>query len=142
MTTPQKESRRQESGLAKRYGGTVTPGSGNGWVKKNDVRTRDVSFEAKYTEKKQFTLKQADLHTAERNALIDGRDSVFVVSFGGEEWAVIREADYAAYLAYMTDRKSPPVGPAEPEGCANEECPRNAHGPCYVQPMLPGADAW
>jgi hypothetical protein len=129
MTTPQKNSRRQESGLAKRYGGTVTPGSGNGWVKKNDVRTDTVSFEAKYTEKKQFTLKQADLHTAEKHALLDGRDAVFIISFAGEEWAVLREEDYREYHQWRANQHSPVAAAA----------PKHA---LYDQPMLPGADAW
>jgi hypothetical protein len=58
------------------------------------VRSDDLSIEAKYTDAKQYTLKQADLHKAEQYALVDGRDSVFIVSFAGEEWAIVREDDY------------------------------------------------
>ncbi len=88
-------SQRQERSLAKRYGGTVTPGSGSGWVAKNDVRTDDLSIEAKVTRAKQFTLKQDDLLKGEKYALADGKDFVFIVSFGGQEWAIQREADFA-----------------------------------------------
>lgn len=77
----------------------MTPGSGNGWVKKNDVRTPELSIEAKYTDSKGYRLTQAELHTAERHALIDGREMVFIVSFSGEEWAVIREEDYRSMRA-------------------------------------------
>lgn len=94
MKSTKQKSMGQEKRAASRFGGLVTPGSGNGWAKKNDVRTPTLSIEAKYTDAKQYTLKQADLHTAERHALADGKDMLFLVSFGGEEWAITREEDY------------------------------------------------
>jgi Holliday junction resolvase len=57
------------------------------------VRTETLSIEAKYTDKKSYSLKQDDLTKGERYALIDGRDFLFVVSFSGEEWAVARRED-------------------------------------------------
>jgi hypothetical protein len=94
MIPGQVRSKRQEARLAKAYGGNVTPGSGNGWVQKNDVRTKTLSIEAKYTDAKSFSLKLADLLKAEKYALIDGRDTIFTVSFSGEEFAILREEDY------------------------------------------------
>lgn len=94
MPSSLKKSQKQEQRLAKSYGGSTSAGSGNGWIRKNDVRTETLSFEAKYTDAKQFTLKQADLKKAEKYALIDGRESVFIISFSGEEWVVIREEAY------------------------------------------------
>ena len=88
------ESQKQEKRLAKAYGGQVTPGSGNGWVHKNDVKTPTLSIEAKYTDAKSFSLKLADLIKAEKIALIDGRDVIFTISFSGDEFVIIREADY------------------------------------------------
>lgn len=64
-------------------GGRVTPGSGNGWITKNDVKTDDLSVEFKYTDKKSYSLKHVDLKKAERNALMDsGREFAFIVGFG------------------------------------------------------------
>ena len=94
--TSQKKSQKQERRLAKAYGGNVTPGSGNGWVHKNDVKTPTLSIEAKYTDAKSFSLKLADLIKAEKIALVDGRDIIFTVSFSGDEFVIIREADYRA----------------------------------------------
>ncbi len=75
-------SRKQESNAAARLGGRVTPGSGSGWATKNDVRTDDLSLELKYTDKKSYSLKRADLDKAEQQALIDGgRDFAFMVGF-------------------------------------------------------------
>jgi hypothetical protein len=92
--TGKKRSQKQEAHLAKVYGGSVTPGSGNGWVHKNDVKTPTLSIEAKYTDAKSFSLKLADLIKAEKIALIDGRDTVFTISFSGDEFAILREEDY------------------------------------------------
>lgn len=96
-----KKSQKQEAQLAKRYGGQVTPGSGNGWVHKNDVKTPSLSIEAKYTDAKSYSLKLADLLKAEKIALMDGRDSIFTVSFSGEEFVILREADYRELLATL-----------------------------------------
>lgn len=77
------KSRRQEQRAADRMGGRVTPGSGNGWATKNDVKTDDLSVEIKYTDKKSYSLKHEDLKKAERNALMDsGREFAFLVGFG------------------------------------------------------------
>lgn len=86
-----KNSRAQEKGVAKRYGGKVNPGSGNGWVHKNDVRNNAYSFECKTTEKNQFTLRLSDLINAEKHAVLSGREMVFVVEIGGRNWMVITE---------------------------------------------------
>jgi hypothetical protein len=91
MLSPQRKSRRQEDKIASRFGGLRVAGSGNGWARKNDVRTPEYSIEAKYTDKAQYILKQDELHVAENHALQDNREMLFVVSFGGEEWVVLRE---------------------------------------------------
>lgn len=84
-----KRSRRQEQRGAERFGGRVTPGSGNQWATKNDVRTDDLSIEYKFTDKKSYSLKGADLVKAETNALIDsGRNFAFIVEIEGREWVV------------------------------------------------------
>lgn len=90
-----KRSQQQEKSTADRFGGRVTPGSGNGWMRKNDVRSDDVSFEMKYTDAKQFALKVADLTKAEEHAIRDGREMVFGISFSGERFVLITEDYYA-----------------------------------------------
>jgi hypothetical protein len=95
VKTPLQKSQRQERNGAQAHGGTQNSGSGNGWVRKNDVRTPELSIEYKHTDKKQFPLKEVDLLLAERNALLDGRDMVFGISFhGGRNWVVISEEDF------------------------------------------------
>lgn len=89
-----KKSQRQERSTASRYGGSVNSGSGNGWLRKNDVRTDEVSLEMKYTDAKSYSLKVEDLKKAERYALIDGREMAFGISFSGLEFVVIPEEYY------------------------------------------------
>lgn len=86
---PLKRSQAQEKRIAGDIGGRVTPGSGNGWVRKNDVRSSRYSVEAKYTSAKQFTLKLEDLLKAEKYAMADGRDMLFCIEMGGRDWCVI-----------------------------------------------------
>lgn len=90
MTTPgQRRSRAQERDGAREFGGARTPGSGSGWLRKNDVLTPGLSIEYKTTAKASYTLRLEDLRTAERNANADFRDMVFIVSIQGHEYALV-----------------------------------------------------
>lgn len=100
MTRLHKASRRQETRVAKRFGGQVTPGSGNQWARKNDVRTPTTSFEMKYTGKSQYTLKASELEAGEKHALLDGRDFVFGIEMSGRNWIVLSEDDYEALVEH------------------------------------------
>lgn len=86
-----KASRKQESQVAADNGGKVNSGSGNGWRHKNDVRSEPYSFECKTTAHRSFSLKRDDLDTAERNALADGKDMVFVVDIDGRRYYLVRD---------------------------------------------------
>jgi len=94
-----KNSRKQESRVAAQFGGRRTPGSGNQWSRKNDVRTSTHSWELKTTGKGQYTLKAKELEEGERNALLDGRDFVFGVELNGRNWIVLSEEDFELLLA-------------------------------------------
>lgn len=87
-----KASQRQETRIAAAVGGRRTPGSGNG-IRKNDVRTDDLSLEMKYTGKKQYTLKAADLEQGEKHAIMDGREFAFGIEMNGHNWVILSE-DY------------------------------------------------
>lgn len=93
---PFKRSRQQERRAAKRLGGRVTPGSGNGWIHKGDVQTEDTYYELKTTNAKSYRLVEDDLLLAEREALLAGRDALFAISFGrsGRNWVIMSEDDY------------------------------------------------
>lgn len=94
-------SQRQERRGAKMFGGKVTPGSGNGWAKKGDVRVPSdgglfsvALVEFKWTGKTQFTLKAAELEKITYEAVADGRRPVFGVELNKQRYVVLPEDDY------------------------------------------------
>src|SRR6476620_4479996 len=56
-----KDSQRQERRQANKLGGSVNSGSGNGWIRKGDVRTDNELWELKITDAKSYSLKDAEL---------------------------------------------------------------------------------
>jgi hypothetical protein len=98
------ESQRQERNAAKRLGGTQNAGSGSGWIRKNDIRTKDTSWELKTTSKKSFSLRLDELLVAERNATVDGRVMIWGLEFQDRRWApyvVLLESDFLE-MCYQT----------------------------------------
>lgn len=91
-----KDSQRQEKALGRLVGGSVNSGSGNGWIRKGDVRTEDELFELKITSAKSYSLKDAELETLTNQALVDGRLPIFMVEFKttGNEWVIMSKDDY------------------------------------------------
>lgn len=91
-----KDSQRQERRLANELTGSVNSGSGNGWVRKGDVRTEDELFELKITSAKSYSLKDAELEKLTNQALIDGRIPIFMVEFKttGNSWVIMSKDDY------------------------------------------------
>lgn len=91
-----KDSQRQERRLANKLGGSVNSGSGNGWLRKGDVRTDNELFELKITSAKSYSLKDAELEKNYNQALIDGRIPIFLVEFksSGNSWVVMSKDDY------------------------------------------------
>lgn len=76
-----KRSRKQEAEGAKRWGGRVNSGSGNGEKFKSDVRTDGDLIEFKGTTAASYKLTRADLATAWRHAVLEDRQMVFGIEF-------------------------------------------------------------
>ncbi|MFF1701297.1 hypothetical protein [Streptomyces sp. NPDC058252] len=90
-----KKSQKQEKRGAELLGGTVNAGSGNGWVRKNDVRTPEYSVEYKVTGKISYSLKDKELITAEKQALLDGREMLFGTQMAsGRNWITMSEETF------------------------------------------------
>ena len=91
-----KDSQRQEKALGRLVGGSVNSGSGNGWIRKGDVRTDDELFELKITSAKSYSLKDAELEKLTNQALVDGRIPIFMVEFKttGNAWVIMSKDDY------------------------------------------------
>lgn len=86
-----KASQKQEREVAADNDGRVNPGSGNGPWHKNDVRSEAYSYECKTTSKRSFSLKRDELDKAEKYALADGKDMVFVVDIDGRRYHLVRD---------------------------------------------------
>ena len=84
----------QEKKAAKRMGGKLTPGSGNQWAAKSDVRTKKLLVECKRTDKSTYSLRLDTLRKVELEALRLGLVPVLLVELDGHEYAVLRGTDY------------------------------------------------
>lgn len=96
MDPRMRASKKQEARVARDQGGRVTPGSGNGWAVKNDVKNADWSFECKTTTKGSYRLTSGALALAERNALLDGREMAFVTEIDGRMWVTLSYENFTA----------------------------------------------
>lgn len=91
-----KRSQAQEKRLAKRHGGTVNAGSGNG-NRKGDVRTEGgYLIEAKCRARpdaKQITIKLDALKEVAYHAAASGRIPVLSFELGGRDYYILEQAD-------------------------------------------------
>lgn len=98
LSEHQRRSRAQERRTAQETGGRTTPGSGNTFVRGNDVVTHRWSIECKTTVAKGYRLTLDALQGAERHALLDGREMVFQIEIQGHRYGLVNW-DYLIELA-------------------------------------------
>lgn len=92
-----RRSRAQEKRGAAALGGTRNPGSGNGWSKKNDVRTETELIEYKCRARedaKSISIKVTDLRDVEKNSLLEGRRPLLGFDLGGRDYVILTVEDY------------------------------------------------
>jgi Holliday junction resolvase len=97
----QKRSQQHEKSLAAKTGGRRTPGSGSQWFAKGDVRTDHLLIEAKYTGKRQITIKAEVLEKISEEAILDGRTPIVSIRLNGRGYMVLEEDDALAALAAL-----------------------------------------
>lgn len=90
----QKNSRKHEKRLEKKFGGQRTAASGAFWSRKGDVRTDDLLIEHKWTGKKSFSLKAETLEKIFTEAILDGRIPVLGVHLNGQDYVILGEEDF------------------------------------------------
>ncbi len=88
-----RRSRAQEKRVAKRLGGTVNSGSGNGPWRKGDVRSDDYLVEAKRTDKASWSFKLSEWETIRRSALMEGRTPMICLELGSRRFLIVEEGD-------------------------------------------------
>lgn len=92
-----KKSQNQEKRVAKKTGGSRNAGSGNGWQRKNDVRSgghEGMLWEMKRTDKKQITIKAEDLESLRKEAWKEGRTPLFHIELNGRSYVMMEEYDF------------------------------------------------
>lgn len=90
------KSDKQETRLAKTFGGRKTAGSGSVHGE-NDVITPELDIEAKTTESKQYILKLSDWKKMQKKTRVD-KKALFIVEFAGnnEEIVMMNLTDFLA----------------------------------------------
>jgi hypothetical protein len=91
-----RRSKAQEKKTAKIYGGTLQPGSGNGIVKKHDVRSPKYLIENKTkarADAKSITIKGVDLVSVVNKAAREGRTGMLQFDLMGRRWCILEECD-------------------------------------------------
>lgn len=92
-----------------RYGGKRHGGSGSSQYRKADGRTDGTKWtrpdhalhEMKRTDKKQITLKAADLEKLCDEALVENRYAHFRIELNGRNYVLLEEHEYAEWMAYL-----------------------------------------
>lgn len=97
-TVHQKRSKLQELRGARDYSGTTNSGSGNGWIRKADIRTATELVEMKTTTKSRYPLDSRELQKLWDQAVVDGRLPVFEIAFAedGVTCVILDKNDYMA----------------------------------------------
>lgn len=90
----QRRSKLQERRAADQYGGSVSPGSGNGWIRKADVRTPNYLIECKTTTKESYSIKKETWETLNKQAIVDGRIPVMIVDINGKTLMIADPEDF------------------------------------------------
>lgn len=101
MTLPRrlKLSRKQEQETARVYNGRVQPGSGSGWVHRNDVRSDEFLIENKRTDnERSITIKADDLRRLRINATRLDRVGIMEIYLGGHDYVILHRDDFSRYV--------------------------------------------
>ena len=94
-----KRSRKQEQDSAKVHGGRTQPGSGSGWVHRNDVRSDQLLVENKRTDNdRSITIKADDLRQLRVNATRLDRIGVLEFHLGGHDYIILHRDDFTGYV--------------------------------------------
>lgn len=90
-----KKSVKQEKRSANNYKGSRNSGSGNGWMRKNDVRAESFLIENKLTVgTKSITIKEVDLRELRERAIIEDRLPVLQFDLNNRHYVVLLEDDF------------------------------------------------
>jgi hypothetical protein len=90
-----KKSRKQEKRSADTYRGSRNAGSGSGWMRKNDVRSKEFLIENKLTiATKSITIKDVDLRELRERAIIEDRVPILQFDLANRRYIILTEDDF------------------------------------------------
>jgi hypothetical protein len=90
-----KKSRKQEKRSADTYRGSRNAGSGSGWMRKNDVRSKEFLIENKLTvATKSITIKDVDLRELRERAIIEDRVPILQFDLANRRYVILTEDDF------------------------------------------------
>ena len=92
-TPLQKLSDRQEKDAADFYNGTVQPGSGSGWLHRQDVKSKQFLVECKRSGKKSITIKATDWEQLRKEAILSDHDPIMDIELDGRKYAMLPRDD-------------------------------------------------
>ena len=96
MKSNRKKGDKGERRAAKKYGGSMKPGSGSIWVHKGDVSTdeevrgyKGLHIQNKVTDRKSFSLSYDKFKANLTEAMVDDRMPIFRVEFTGRDTVIM-----------------------------------------------------
>jgi len=94
-------SKLQEKKTANDFGGLTTPGSGNQWHSKGDVKTTEYLIECKTTTKDSYSLTSKVWSKIYTEALLESKEPLMEIQFidRGIELIVMDKNDFLAHIA-------------------------------------------
>lgn len=92
-TPLQKLSDKQEKDTAKAFGGKVQPGSGSGWLHRQDVKADGYLIEDKRTGNKSISIKTSDWEQLRKEAILSDRVPIMEIELGGRKYAMLLRDD-------------------------------------------------
>lgn len=84
-----KRSKIQEAKAAQSYGGKTTPGSGNQWHSKGDIKTDRFLIECKTTLKSSYSINIKTWRKIWWEAISEGRDPFMEIQFENDNTTLI-----------------------------------------------------
>lgn len=84
-----------EQKVAEDFGGRLTPGSGNKWFAKGDVRADDIRISCKSTSNNSFSVTKEDVREIEQIAWADLKEWAMALEINGRQLIVM---DYRSFL--------------------------------------------
>lgn len=99
--------RKNEEQVMKRIGLNPTPNSGAGQIWKEDGQSDHFICQLKSTDHQSISIKQADLHTLEYNAMVAHKLPLFAIQFlnTDEVWLMVKETDIGAIKNVLEGKK-------------------------------------